>query len=101
MHAVFFNIPYIKQDISSELWGYGFIKIKSIPVSEGYMAITYVLKYLAKENTLNDRISMPRGMIRPIVSYNLHIPSFTPIFDSDTFILEADVTITTALFKKQ
>lgn len=99
-HAVFFNIPYIHFSVIVNLWGLGDIDQSAVDVNNGYKAISYVLKYLAKESTINERISIPRGILRPIESFNLSEPLLTPIFKNVMFIPEADITVTTALYKK-
>lgn len=100
-HALFFNLPYQSNRQIEEIWRLGIVKIKAIPVKDGYMGLCYVLKYITKENMLNERISMPRSILRPTVEYNLDEPYLKPIYKHATFISEADVTITTALYKKQ
>ena len=99
-HCLFFNLPYQSNRQIEDIWRLGMIKIKAIPINDGYMGLCYVLKYITKENMLNERISMPRGIIRPVVHYNLSEPRLIPIYKHATFISEADVTITTALYKQ-
>lgn len=48
-HAIFFNLPYIKNDIIAKLWGHGFIKINAIDDVDNVGA--YVSKYMTKNDT--------------------------------------------------
>ena len=100
IHCLFFNLPYYSQLEMTKKWGLGRVWVTPYSADSGYSALNYVLKYLTKENTLNDRIMMPRGMLRPTVEYNLPRPLLTPIYTNATFILEANVTITSSLYKK-
>lgn len=52
-HVVFYNIPYIKADKLSEIWGNGFIKINAIDNVDNVGA--YVSKYMTKDND-DDRL---------------------------------------------
>ena len=100
VHCLFFNLPYFPHHEIVNIWKLGLCWVTPYPVEDGYNALRYILKYLTKESTLNDRVMLPRSILRPVVYYNLPMPTFTPIYKNATFILEADVTITTALFKK-
>jgi len=81
-------------------WGLGNVWVAPHDVREGYIALCYILKYLTKENTMNDRVMMPRGMLRPIVSYNEPKPNLIPLYEHAIYVMEADVTITSSLYKK-
>lgn len=101
IHALFFNVGYYHDSKIMDIWGFGIVKIKAISISEGYKGLSYVLKYLSKDTTMNDRVLMPRAMTRPVVTYNWASPTnCTLIYKHDTFISEADVTVTSCLYKK-
>lgn len=99
-HALFFNLPYIYYEIIQNIWGLGFIYIKPIPIENGYQAISYVTKYLTKDSTLNNRVSMSRVITRPIEYYNLTKPTCPIIYEHATLIIEASTTIKISLHKK-
>lgn len=48
-HVVFYNLPFLKADLVSEIWGNGFIKINKIDNVDNLGA--YVCKYMTKDNT--------------------------------------------------
>lgn len=71
-HAVFFNIPYIEgiKDKWAEIWGHGFISIKSVQNINSIGA--YVSKYLQKgvvdARLFNEKCYFTsRGLFKPIV----------------------------------
>lgn len=99
MHAIFFNVPYVSNKEIQTIWGQGIVYTKGIEVKQGYKGLSYVLKYLTKEQTLNARVLMPRHMLRPVVVYNVNRPNLTPLYEHSTIILEADTTVSTALYK--
>lgn len=47
-HVIFYNLPYVKSDILSDIWGNGFIKINKIDNCDNVGA--YVSKYMTKDN---------------------------------------------------
>lgn len=68
-HVVFYNLPYLKADLVSEIWGNGFIKINKIDNVDNLGA--YVCKYMTKDNS-DERLegnkcdSNARGLYKPI-----------------------------------
>lgn len=47
-HVIFYNLPYVKADKLSDIWGNGFIKINKIDNCDNVGA--YVSKYMTKDN---------------------------------------------------
>lgn len=56
-HVVFFNLPFIKNDIIADLWGQGHIKINAIDDVDNVGA--YVSKYMTKND---DDIEKTKGL---------------------------------------
>lgn len=46
-HIIFYNLPYLKSDTLSEIWGNGFVKINKIDDVDNVGA--YVTKYMSKD----------------------------------------------------
>ena len=55
-HAVFFNLPYIKNNQLAEIWGNGFVKVNKIDQVDNIGS--YVTKYMTKEE--QDKVKMDR-----------------------------------------
>lgn len=68
-HVVFFNIPFVRQDVLSRLWGNGYVWINKIDNVDNVGA--YVCKYLTKD-TMDHRLRgkkcyfCSRGLYKPI-----------------------------------
>lgn len=71
-HVIFYNLPFIKNDVLSQIWGNGFIKINKIDDVTNVGA--YVCKYLTKGNDdyrLRGRKCYfnSRGLKKPVEKY--------------------------------
>ena len=68
-HVIFYNLPFLKADLLSEVWGNGFIKINKLSNVDNVGA--YVTKYMSKEAT-DERLEgeklhfSSRGLYKPI-----------------------------------
>ncbi len=68
-HSVFFNLPFIKKDLLAEIWGQGFVHIRTIDHITN--AGAYVSKYMVKHFE-DDRLDglkryfSSRGLLKPI-----------------------------------
>ena len=66
-HAIFFNLPYIKNNKLREIWGNGFIKINRIDRVSNVGA--YVSKYITKDNIKIEGMKSyftSRGLFKPL-----------------------------------
>lgn len=101
MHAIFFNIPYLHSSKWEEIYNLGFVTPLAVSVQKPYLAMSYVLKYIGKESTLNSRVLMPRNIQRPEIFNNCGQPNYTLIKETDTIIYGTERKIKTCLYKKQ
>lgn len=68
-HVIFYNLPYLKADMISNVWGNGFIKINKIDNVDNVGA--YVCKYMTKDN-VDERLEgqksyfSSRGLYKPM-----------------------------------
>jgi hypothetical protein len=72
-HVLFFNLPYIDQNILAKLWGKGFIKINKIDNVKNIGS--YVTKYMSKDfgdSRLCGQKSYftSRGLKKPFITYD-------------------------------
>lgn len=99
MHAIMFNVPFTTTKEIQRLWGNGIVYVEGIPVKATYRGLNYVLKYIGKGETFNERVLMPRHMTKPITIINTTKPNLTPVFSISTLILDADTLVSTSLYK--
>lgn len=73
-HVVFYNLPYLKADLLSEIWGNGFIKVNKLKNVDNIGA--YVTKYMSKEAS-DERLEgeklhfSSRGLYKPVELNNV------------------------------
>lgn len=72
-HIVFFNVPHILKKVYSDIWGQGFVHIRT--VDENQNVAGYLVKYLSKGNKdlrlqNKKRYSCSRGLLKPVAINN-------------------------------
>lgn len=100
MHAIFFNVPLLGVSLWEEIYGLGFCDVRGVKLDEGHIVMSYLLKYVTKDNMLNSRVLMPRHILRPDFKYNTAPPIGLKMLNKySTLVRETNTTITTALYK--